>query len=323
MTIDRDGKYSVLLGAATESGLPQTVFAAGQARWLGISIERAPEESRVPLASVAYAMKAADAETLGGMSAGEFVTREQLHANPEELAAQGTLLSKTPNAVHTNGSPTGSGVAGAIPLWTKSTLLGSSLLTQSGKTVTAKGSIVANSDINLAGVTGTNSAKSGLVTGVNGVAGSTTQFSAGVNGSEKAVTGEVFGVEGSAASTTTGAAGVWGNETGKTGDVYGVVGSAESPQSFAAGVLGNESSLAGQVFGVWGKAASSWTQRSRRSGHRVRLHRRCLRRLWHQLRQQQRCRRSLRPAGSVEWRGLRRLRHCGELDGQCRRRVWN
>jgi hypothetical protein len=53
VAVDRDGNYSVLLGSATEGGLPQTVFAAGQARWLGVSIERAPEQARAPLASVA------------------------------------------------------------------------------------------------------------------------------------------------------------------------------------------------------------------------------------------------------------------------------
>ncbi len=67
--LDADGKYAVLLGAASEAGLPQTVFAAGQARWLGISVEGGAELARVPLASVAFAMKAADAETLAGVPA--------------------------------------------------------------------------------------------------------------------------------------------------------------------------------------------------------------------------------------------------------------
>lgn len=67
VTVGADGKYSVFLGGVTEAGLPQAVFAGGQARWLGVSVERAAEQTRVPLASAAYAMKAADAETLAGL----------------------------------------------------------------------------------------------------------------------------------------------------------------------------------------------------------------------------------------------------------------
>ena len=66
VSVGQDEEYTVLLGARAEKGLPQAVFAAGQARWLGIAVDGAPEQPRVPLDSVAYAMKAADAETLGG-----------------------------------------------------------------------------------------------------------------------------------------------------------------------------------------------------------------------------------------------------------------
>jgi len=85
--VDSDGKYSVLLGAAAEGGLPETVFVGGAGRWLGISIERAPEQTRVPLLSVPYAMKAADAETLAGVPATEFVTKTQLLANAKKTTA--------------------------------------------------------------------------------------------------------------------------------------------------------------------------------------------------------------------------------------------
>jgi len=46
IAVAADGKYSVLLGAASEGGLPQSVFAAGQARWLGVSIEGSPARLR-------------------------------------------------------------------------------------------------------------------------------------------------------------------------------------------------------------------------------------------------------------------------------------
>jgi hypothetical protein len=128
VTITPDGRYSVLLGSASEPGLPQTVFAAGQARWLGVSIERGEEQPRTLLASVAYAMKAADAETLAGRALSEFVTQEQLSATSKALAAQATALA-LPEA-----TLSGSGTTGYVPLWTHSSALGDSILFQAGTT---------------------------------------------------------------------------------------------------------------------------------------------------------------------------------------------
>lgn len=256
MTVGADQKYSVLLGAATDGGLPQTVFASGEARWLGISIEGAPELARVPLASVAYAMKAADAETLAGLPAAEFVTQAQLRAKAAESMAPEMALDKTQGTVHATVAPTGSGTAGTIPLWSASSVLGNSALKQTGTNVTAAGSISGQSKTIAAAITGTNTAATGAATGVSGKASSITQNSAAVDGYENAASGEVYGVIGGAISTTTGASGVYGYENGKTGDVYGVTGSAISPTNDAAGVFGNEQSLTGEVYGVSGKAAS-------------------------------------------------------------------
>jgi hypothetical protein len=129
ITIDAKGKYSVLLGAATHGGLPQTLFAGGQARWLGVSIERAEELPRSPLTSVAYAMKAGDAETVGGIGAGRFVTQEQLTALSRTVAAQ------TAQAVLPDMTPAGSGTANYLPIWSNSTTLGDSMVYQSGKNI--------------------------------------------------------------------------------------------------------------------------------------------------------------------------------------------
>lgn len=259
VSVDRDGNYSVLLGAATEGGLPQTVFAAGQARWLGISIERGPEQARAALASVAYAMKAADAETLGGLPASDFLTRRELGADSSVPGKDGLPGDRTGMAVHAAASPTGSGTANTIPLWTKASVLGNSLLTQSGTTVTAKGSVVAKSSSAAPAVTGANLAKTGVAAGVSGQVASTTNGSAAVEGASSALTGVVYGTTGSAKSTSPGASGIWGNESAKTGVVYGVVGSASSGSSLAAGVLGIESGPLGEVYGVWGRAASNQT----------------------------------------------------------------
>jgi trimeric autotransporter adhesin len=77
---DSSGHYSVLLGAATSSGVPAELFGTGQSRWLGVTVARQPELPRVLLASVPYALKAGDADTLGGLPASAYVTTQSLAA---------------------------------------------------------------------------------------------------------------------------------------------------------------------------------------------------------------------------------------------------
>ena len=56
----------------TPDGLPLQLFATGAARWLGVQAEGQAEGPRVLLASAPYALKAADAETLGGLPVSAF-----------------------------------------------------------------------------------------------------------------------------------------------------------------------------------------------------------------------------------------------------------
>jgi len=67
VNLDASGHYNVLLGAATPGGLPLETFASGEARWIGIRVQAEAESPRVVLLSVPYALKAADAETIGGL----------------------------------------------------------------------------------------------------------------------------------------------------------------------------------------------------------------------------------------------------------------
>ncbi|MBI4460702.1 MAG: hypothetical protein HY648_11680, partial [Acidobacteria bacterium] len=79
------GRFSVLLGSTRSEGLPVELFSSGEARWLGVQAIQSrdsdgavfSEQPRVLLVSVPYALKAADAETLGGLPASAFV-----QANP-------------------------------------------------------------------------------------------------------------------------------------------------------------------------------------------------------------------------------------------------
>jgi hypothetical protein len=58
---DSKGNYSIQLGATKSDGLPEELFASGEARWLGARVDGGEEQPRVMLLSVPYAMKAADA----------------------------------------------------------------------------------------------------------------------------------------------------------------------------------------------------------------------------------------------------------------------
>lgn len=70
---DATGHYSVLLGSTQSEGLPVDLFTANEARWLGIRVENGEEQARIALVSVPYALKAGDAETLGGKPLSAFV----------------------------------------------------------------------------------------------------------------------------------------------------------------------------------------------------------------------------------------------------------
>jgi trimeric autotransporter adhesin len=141
---DGGGHFSVLLGAASVAGVPAELFGTGQSRWLGVTVARQPEMARVLLASVPYALKAGDAQTLGGLPASAYVTTQSLtsRASTTILAPGSTTILATPEASAQSGAaapaaipqatPTGSGTTNFIPLWTSSSALGNSLLFQTG-----------------------------------------------------------------------------------------------------------------------------------------------------------------------------------------------
>ena len=78
VVVDADGRYTLLLGATLPEGLPLELFASGEARWLGRRFERPgeAEQARVLLASVPYALKASDADTLGGRPPSAYLLAE-------------------------------------------------------------------------------------------------------------------------------------------------------------------------------------------------------------------------------------------------------
>jgi hypothetical protein len=106
------------------------VFAGGVARWLGVSVERAPELDRAMLTSVPYAMKAAEAESLAGHAASDFVTQEQLAALSAPAGSPAPAFRP-----ETGGTVTGSGTDGTVPLWTGALTQGNSEIVQVGSDI--------------------------------------------------------------------------------------------------------------------------------------------------------------------------------------------
>ncbi|HXM63009.1 MAG TPA: hypothetical protein VN950_19260 [Terriglobales bacterium] len=111
---DAKGNYNVQLGASQSQGLPQELFTSGEARWLGVQAQGQAEQSRVLLMSVPYALKAQDAETIGGKPASSFMLA------PASSSATGNSTRQPAATI------TGSGTADFIPRWTGTTTLGNS-----------------------------------------------------------------------------------------------------------------------------------------------------------------------------------------------------
>ncbi len=104
VAVDPTGHFKTQIGATLTNGLPIDLFASGEARWLAVQIAGEPAQPRVLLASVPYALKAADAATLGGLPASAFAL-----AGVKSFAAGPTITPNTAINVTTTG-----GVAGYL-----------------------------------------------------------------------------------------------------------------------------------------------------------------------------------------------------------------
>ena len=131
--IDAKGNYTVQLGAGSSNGLPLDLFASGEARWLGVRVNGGEEEPRVLLLSVPYALKAADAQTLGGLPASAFAL-----ATPAGSSSSAQPESSSTPSGSSGTSIGGSGTQNYLPLWIDSGDLGNSILYQTGTGSSAK-----------------------------------------------------------------------------------------------------------------------------------------------------------------------------------------
>jgi trimeric autotransporter adhesin len=137
---DRTGHYTVMLGSTSSTGLPADIFVAGRAHWLGVQAQGQEEQPRVLLVSAPYALKAGDAQTLGGLPASAFVLAAP-HAGGTSRAATEAASATTEKSISpaasskvTSDVTTSGGAANTIAMYTTATNIQDSLLTQTGKT---------------------------------------------------------------------------------------------------------------------------------------------------------------------------------------------
>ena len=151
---DGSGHYAVLLGSTKPDGLPAELFASEQARWIGVQVEQQAEQPRTLLVSAPYALKAGDAETLGGLPPSAFLraasedaktpNRAPASSGPASAAVAATGNSR--DAKPSSPVTTSGGTAKTIPMFTTATNIQNSILTQTGTTeLNATGSAAADS----------------------------------------------------------------------------------------------------------------------------------------------------------------------------------
>jgi hypothetical protein len=138
VTADGKGNYTVQLGATTSSGLPLDLFSTGEARWLGVRINGSQEQPRVLLLSVPYALKAADAQTLAGLPASAFVLAAPPTAAAHSAGAYDTSATGSAPPSASSDVTTAGGTVNTIPLFSTTTNIQNSVISQTGSGATAR-----------------------------------------------------------------------------------------------------------------------------------------------------------------------------------------
>jgi hypothetical protein len=267
---DANGHYSVQLGSTQPDGLPTEVFTSGEARWLSVRLVGSEELPRVLLVSVPYAIKAQEAETLGGRQPSEFVLASELkgrmnQAQPNPVRKDDPRQTKTPPpAVHEGAVDFSANTADQVVRVTQNGT-GSALIATSDHQIGVEGHTTNNTNLLSFGVQGIADSSSGFgvfgratntsggTVGVEGISDSTA--GTGVFGSASALSGLTIGVKGTSNSPT--GTGVFGHASATNGsaNAEGVFGQSDAPNGI--GVNGVATSASGPTTGVFGTSGST------------------------------------------------------------------
>jgi hypothetical protein len=101
VVLDKSGRYSLLLGAAQPEGIPLDVFTSGDAQWLALHFAGVGEveSTRTRITSVPYALRSADADTLGGRPASAYVLAPNVTSGRDNPATTNTSPEQCPLTV--------------------------------------------------------------------------------------------------------------------------------------------------------------------------------------------------------------------------------
>jgi hypothetical protein len=139
---DKTGHYTAMLGSASSQGLPAGIFAAGEAHWLGVQVSGQAEQPRVLLVSAPYALKAGDAETVGGLPPSAFVLATHSNgpptANGPRIGTTQPNQKKSASPATTSDVTTTGGTANYLPLFNGASTVVDSAFYQSGSGSSAK-----------------------------------------------------------------------------------------------------------------------------------------------------------------------------------------
>lgn len=225
--VDAAGRYTVLLGATQPAGLPMELFTTGKAQWLETTrqseLETArqgqsdalregePAQPRIMLVSVPFALKAGDAETLGGKPASAYALAGGNQIPVAGAGSEPTRIGSLPGLAAKLANPNVVGAtANYVPLFTSASgLTNSTMYEKAGNigigTTDPPGlfSVVGDENISVLaatklpkgyGVYGANLSDAGAGTGVLGFV--TSGGAIGVGGSNFGVSGDALGVLG-------------------------------------------------------------------------------------------------------------------------------
>jgi hypothetical protein len=251
---DEAGHYSVTLGSSTSAGLPSNLFAVGEARWLGVQIEGQEEQPRVLLLSVPYALKAADAQTLGGFPASAFVMS---NSGTPAANAGGMTLSAKPNAATSAALPkttsdvtTTGGTVQTLAFFTTATDIQSSIASQAGTSA-----INVHGQLNAGAATTGTGAVNVLPINPNHVGISTSGWNAplnvNANGTDALHANGGQGLVGGVGAVVTGGPGVGNGGTG----LVATGGGAQDDFAGGAGIEASGGGLGG--IGIFASASNS------------------------------------------------------------------